>query len=174
MLLNFSTHPTMTITPAFPRLDLGEKGWKLPSAPEWLFGSEDNALRHAKDNALSPEGLHLKDTRPTIREVMKQITAAENRACGIDSKWSTGPWDEYFSACTEAGNRSDNERWPDHYRWMKVYVVTGGSEGLYLHVDVTTEKETRRLLLGKTCSCNREAWEACYASAMRIAWLLQA
>lgn len=41
--------------------------------------------------------------------------------------------------------------WPDRYRWIACYAVTGGSEGHYIHVDIVYDDKRRDLVfLGKT------------------------
>ena len=66
-----------------------------------------------------------------------------------------------------------NAQWPANGRWIAVFVVVGGSEGLYLHVESIDRDGKRELLIvGKTCSSSRETWAECYESAGRISWLL--
>lgn len=114
----------------------------------------------------------------TVREVLAEITRLENEAANVPEesrKWRTGPWDEYFSE----GYPRD-QKWPTSWRWVAVYVVTGGSEGTYLHIDVVSPtgasdvNERKLLILGKTCAWGEEKWRECYESAGRIAWMLGA
>ena len=173
----------MQIHKDFPRLDLGHTGWEFPAADGFIFGTEQRAKDYASQHSLDTTGLKNTDTRPTLGEVAKLITKSEMEFHGIPEPkeaWgcrTTGPWDEYFSvAVGELGHR-ESHKWPEGYRWIACYVVTGDSEGLYLHVDAIFggDKPRREMLfIGKTCSCHREAWEACHASAARIGWLLQA
>ena len=173
----------MQFTDDFPRIELGHCSFRMPSAPHYLFGTKQRAETYAKNHDLSADGIEFEDTRPTLGAIMRQIIDAENNACNISDprsrKFNCGPWDEYITyGLGVDGKLSPETRWPDGYRWVAVYPVHGGSEGIYLHVDLIFQqdgKETRQnIFLAKTCSENREAWEACYASAMRIAWMLQA
>jgi hypothetical protein len=136
------------------------------------FGSRERAMDWAKDNKVVAVPVHI-DTRPTMRDVLKKIAAAEGEACGLSAqsiKYGTvGPWDEYF----HISGPDPEDKWPADYRWIAVFVVIGGSEGLYLHIEsIDGEGKRRLLMLGKTCASNRDAWDRCYASAGRISWLL--
>ena len=42
--------------------------------------------------------------------------------------------------------------WPSSWSWIACFVVTGGSEGHYLHVEVITNDQRWLLYLGKTFS----------------------
>ena len=111
----------------------------------------------------------------TIRQVADKVRQLENQHTGGDDRYTCGPWDEYFtygvSLKYEKPDTID-QPWPRH-RWVSVYVVTGNSEGLYLHVDLIDRDKREMMFLGKTCRCGAAAWAECYASAGRIAWMLQ-
>jgi hypothetical protein len=57
--------------------------------------------------------------------------------------------DEYFSVSAVAGY--ENRPFPDH-RWLACYVVSGASEGHYIHVDamLTPRERPEPLFVGKT------------------------
>jgi len=100
----------------------------------------------------------------TVKRVASYIRLAESNI-----------WDEYVSPNSESLN---DDPWPTGYRWLAVYVVTGGSEGFYLHVDAIFDDAgawiRKPLVVGKTCSATSEKWDACWASAARIARFLEA
>ena len=96
-----------------------------------------------------------------VQEVIDKIEETESHV-----------WDEYVSH-----GAIELERFPSRFRWIAVYVVSGGSEGLYLHIDVigTGVPRNRALvILGKTCDASPAKWKACWESAGRIADLLGA
>ena len=150
-------------------VNLGGTWWRIRKDAAGIgFGDKKPAVEWAEQHGLSAEDVYFEDTRPTMQEVLDRLDELESEASGTqDNRWSTGPWDEYFSLEVPG-----NEKWPDRYRWIAVYVVTGGSEGLYLHVDQLLEGGGRRcLILGKSLA---SSWEDCYASAGRIAQFLGA
>lgn len=140
-----------------------------------------NTLNSTMPARIDPEGKKLTHLRDFIQE-------SECTAAGTDPAYGgAGVWDEYFSfnqyLNTPDGAflpvRDDNALFPDRIRWLAVFVVTGGSEGTYLHVDALIEDDRRKtvrknLFLGKTCSYSAETWAKCYESAARIAWMLGA
>jgi len=156
-----------------PTIEFGTFGWKHPEAKGIVFGSSQNALdwgtRESKPGNPIPV-----DTRPTLGEVYEQLVALENAAMELsakESKYRVGPWEEYFHLSSHAN--SATEKWPHGYFHVAAYVVTGGNEGLYLHVDLILRDDRRRnLFLGKTLDCSQ--WEACWLSAARIAHFLGA
>lgn len=97
--------------------------------------------------------------RLTIREVFESL--CEALELGVD-EWGSPQLppgiDEYF----HTGLHVDGERpWPDGR--MVVYVVTGGSEGHYIHVDVHSSDHVpihETLMLGKTFAGWEAAWDA--------------
>lgn len=159
------------------QIDLGADGWKIDAAPGFTFGSRERAIAYASENKLTGEPVHV-DTRPTIREVLTKLCELENERTGASENATrygcAGPWDEYFSSGVDAaGSIGRDERWPAGYYWIAVYVVVGGSEGLYLHVDAIGKDNARRnLILGKTCAGGRDTWFRCYESAAHISYLL--
>lgn len=166
--MNARTLPIASIA----SIDLGQVGWRVAGLDGVSFGSCERAIAYAKEHGGATGAPVLTDTRPTIRDVAKQVRAAENAALGIDSKYSVGPWDEYFNVPNYTLTDKD-ERWPAGCRWIACFVVVGGSEGLYLHVEaIDYDGKSRLLMLGKTCSSSRETWMKCYESAARISWLL--
>jgi len=59
---------------------------------------------------------------------------------------------DYFGF-SSAIERKDREQvtWPEKWRWIACYAVTGGSEGHYIHVEVVLSDDTRILVfIGKT------------------------
>lgn len=158
----------------YRRIELGNVGYIHPDAKGMWFGSLESAKQYClwEHINLNPELLSHCDTRPTIREVFDQIVGLENEYCEVDDKYSCGPWNEHFSLRHDF---KEDWKWPDDYHWIAVYVVQGGSEGLYLHVSIIDREGKHKLLyLGKTLSCSRKKWEECYASAGRIAYYLDA
>ena len=156
-------------------VNLGHTGWKHPDADGIRFGCEASAKAWCDRYQADHSKIFHEDTRPTLEKVLDDLSVLENEAHGTpDAKWSTGPWDEYLdiSDRTASGAKNLHGKWPDRYRWLSVYAVTGGSEGIYLHVDVIDNEDKRRLLfLGKSLG---SSWEDCYASAGRIAQFLGA
>jgi hypothetical protein len=87
-----------------------------------------------------------------------------------------GYWEylDYFDICAALNEKETKaQTWPKH-RWIACYVVTGGSEGYYVHVDIVyggqdviidqygKNKDVwcRRLIfLGKLLSDHNMAWE---------------
>jgi hypothetical protein len=59
-----------------------------------------------------------------------------------------GMVDGYFHLATPS---LTEERWPRLVKWIACYVVTGASEGHYIHVDLIYHDNSRQLVfLGKT------------------------
>lgn len=159
-------HSPKTIT-------LGDRDFRLPSAPGYCFGSAEKARSYATNMSLSAAGIHETDTRISIREVIKAIRTAENAVCELtDSALSCGPWDEYFGTSFDY---RDVEKWPSShdYPFLSVYVGFGSNEGIHLCVDlIDIDRKRTSILTGKTCRCDFDAWAACHASAARIGWML--
>lgn len=63
--------------------------------------------------------------------------------------------DEYFHPSIHL---EEEREWPDGR--MSVYAVTGGSEGHYVHVDVSKHPVRETLFLGKTFAGWDAAWDA--------------
>jgi hypothetical protein len=157
-------------TPALPRIELGYVGFRLPGVDSIMFGSAERALEWGHQHGTTREPVEV-DTRPTVGEVLDLLKQAEGRPAkhGIGGSLVVDPWDEYFTIAPGAPSK-----WPLN-RWVSVYVVTGGSEGTYLHVDAIDRDGTRQtLILGKTCAGGQATWMRCYESAARIAWRLGA
>jgi hypothetical protein len=137
-----------------------------------LYGSAEG-VKQALENKGLPyreEDIRCEDHRSSLLDVAKWIEKTEGHV-----------WDEYVSVGNWEEEDSEKRRtalWPSEWsrRATAVFVVTGGSEGLYLHVEVIDGKTGARklLVLGKTLNCSRERWTECWASAGRIARLLGA
>jgi cytolysin (calcineurin-like family phosphatase) len=143
-------------------IDLGQTGYRAANCPGVLFFTREAIADRCQREAIESGAVTAIDTRPTIRDVCAAIKADEGAA-----------WEEYLTGNYEG----DKERWPvsQSYNWLAVYVVTGGSEGLYLHVDTISGDNKRRCLIyGKTLLSNAAAFADCYESAGRIAARLQA
>lgn len=86
------------------------------------------------------------ERKRTINEVFNDIVQALKEQ---------NVWDmlDYFSISTE--NRDGDEPFPEH-RWISVFVVKGGSEGYYFHIEVIHEGKRYLIYLGKTLSENIE------------------
>jgi len=138
---------------------MGSEGWRHP-AFGYIFSSQQDLKTYCKNEKIDPSAGYHEDTRPTIRQVVEKLQAEKT------------VWDEYLSHAFVTTKDGD-KRWPD--RRIAVYVVSGGSEGLYLHVDALYPDHTRELLIiGKTCDSRHEKWVECYQSAARIAWMVGA
>ena len=66
--------------------------------------------------------------------------------------------DEYFSIAG-INEFKENEPFPDNYRWIAVFPVTGSNEGHYVHVELITGKERNLIFLAKTFRGKDHAWE---------------
>ena len=162
------------------RLNIYHPMWRHPAVPELGFGDKETCLRYLPrtpdgqlQEGVDPELAALVDERSTMWEVVSAIREQEG-----------GTWDEYVEPDCEwreenGGHGAWREaRWPVGYRWVAVYVVTGGSEGFYLHVDLLypalgVDRPGRRvaLILGKSLGADLQT---CYESAGRIAEMLGA
>ncbi len=115
----------------------------------------------------------------TVGEVVKLLVDMETKVAAVGGV-EYPVWDEYLSANSyEKGGKYGSylhERYVDRigesYRWIGAYVVVGGSEGMYLHVDVINgEGQLQRLLVGKSLSKDGY-WPELWLSAMRIQYVL--
>jgi hypothetical protein len=164
------------------RIETGHEGFTHPDRPGVLWSS-DAAIRNSLDRwrkeykkPFSPSEIKYEDTRLTIEKVCKLIQkietanyAAEHPDCEHLEYVQSGEWDEGLSTAGCVSN--SGKMWPGDC-WIAVYVVSGGSEGLWLHVDsMESDKPNQTLLLGKSLI---EDWDACWASAARIAAALHA
>jgi hypothetical protein len=144
------------------RLDLGDHGWRHPDLCYYVT-SKTYMKECCERDGVDPAEAYPFDTRLTVEEVIKKVREKESET-----------WDEYISLATDFkydANRSPKEKWPSDCR-CAVYVVTGGSEGLYLHVDLVKEGGKHELMiLGKSLG---HSWEECWLSAARIAAMLNA
>jgi len=144
-------------------IDLGCLDFRLANADgTWatnnLYSSREDAFRaKGRENVPNAHIVEL-DTRLEVGKVCELLA---------DEK---SVWDEYLSVADSMNPESYKRKWPDGYRWIAVYVVTGGSEGMYLHVDVIYQGGARELvLLGKTLTNWRpELWESAGRIARRL------
>ena len=141
-------------------IDLGDTGYKHPDLSYYCTNKE-HMEQCCKRDGVDPAIILEFDTRLTVKEVLKQIREKEDET-----------WDEYLSyGLKHETDRPVDEKWPSNCR-CAVYVVTGGSEGLYLHIELVKEKDKRDLMiLGKSLG---HSWEECWLSAARIAAMLNA
>ena len=144
------------------QIDLGEHTWKHPKRTYGYF-TEESAISDAKAHDLDPKEIVETDTRMEIWRVAAQLEDEER------------VWDEGGVSAFPTVDRS--AKWPEGR--TRVFVVTGGSEGLYLHVEVEvavpySEPKVELLLIAKTLSCGTDKWYECWLSAARIARLLGA
>jgi hypothetical protein len=144
------------------QIDMGEHGYRIGNT---LFGSAERAEAWAINEGMDVEKcIEYVDTRPEMWRVAGQLDGEER------------VWDEGGIHIFPGVDRE--EKWPEGR--IHVFVETGGSEGLYLHVEVKLYKqawetpETRLLLIAKTLDCSTDKWYECWMSAARIARLLGA
>ena len=137
------------------KIELGDYGHRilLPGgeyAPYW-YGSEASA-KLSLDKF--PGGVIVPiDTRAKIADVVAEIKKHESEI-----------WEEYIMQ----SSWSHQTLWPAVYRRIAVYVIRGGSEGMYLHVDVQYfEGSSECVIVGKTLTGKHtpDLWQ----SAFRIA-----
>jgi hypothetical protein len=147
------------------QIDLGYEAWVHPGIDGILFGSEDRCRTAVKKEGLDESLVRYEDTRPTIREVAKMLNEDEGYI-----------WDEGgISSFPIPENRE--AKWPEGR--IKVFVVTGGSEGLYLHVEIAVPQpyaSSKQVfaIIAKTLDCSIDKWYECWMSACRIARMLGA
>jgi hypothetical protein len=72
------------------------------------------------------------DLNPRVRELIKE--ANDHFEGFSDTSWMN-------EGC---------KTWPEKYRWISVYPVTGNSEGHYIHVDVINGKNRHMVMMSKT------------------------
>lgn len=81
-------------------------------------------------------------------------------------------WDQLDYFYRTIDYRQDPDaRWPEAWRWVAVYYVTGSSEGFYFHVDVRTHDESAPVLsmfVGKTLSESRDDAERIQNALARV------
>jgi hypothetical protein len=165
----------------FIKIDTGHEGFSHPDRPGVLWGCDSairNSLERWREEYKKPflaSGIKHEDTRLSVRAVcglLRKIEtanyAADHPDCEHLKYVQSGVWDEGLGP---APGLNAGEMWATE-SWIAVYIVTGGSEGLWLHVDaVECDKPNRCLLLGKALV---EDWDACWASAARIAAAIHA
>jgi len=146
-------------------IDFGERDYPILDATGQnmtgvLYSSETRAIDEAERLDLTEYRIEYRDTRPTINEVCRQIAEAESET-----------WDEYLSFSGQHDQGRD--KWPDSYRWVSVFVVTGSSEGMYLHVEVISITGERiHMITGKTLNWGHT--DNLWQSAGRIAKMIGA
>ncbi len=149
------------------RIDLGYLGYRIKytdgTIDPIIYGSSEGAKKciYPEKNI---EEIFLEDTRPTIGQVLEELKRCES-----------GTWSEYLEYCPVSSIGLD-EKWPHNFRWVAVYMVPGGSEGHYLHVDLIYdsrfEHERVHLFTGKTLTDGDTSWEENGRSAIRISQML--
>jgi len=144
--------------PTPPALPLGDCGYR--DAEGYLYRDQEAANRRGSANAVPY------DTRMTRLAVQAALEAAEGKV-----------WEECLTVWSAVkGNPYPDavEPWVSSwdYTFLAAYVVTGGSEGYWLHVDLVSRNGDRKnIVTGKTLA---RTWAECYASAGRIARMLGA
>ena len=144
-------------------IDLGDCAWRIHGVEGLSFGTEEAALQYAKNKELKNTA-YLVDTRPTLSEVATALNHIEGRY-----------WDEGIRVGIEIQHGDVDDRWPNLWEINRiiVYVVEGGSEGFWLHVEsIDKEGKSHCLLLGKTLDESEYHWNECWKSAGRIYRLL--
>lgn len=106
----------------------------------------------------------------TYAEVVGAINTAEGGTW--DDHTSYVGYDKYDTTPYREKKWASQPEYKDGYR-LAVYCVTGGSEGIYLHIDMQGNKH-ETMLLGKTLKDGEAAMLNCYESAGRIALMLGA
>jgi len=147
------------------QIDMGDHGWKIGPNTEIIYGDEWHARKAAMIHGANPDKIVEVGTRPEICHVAEQLNDE------IGHVWDDGGIQLFPT------NPFDREaKWPEGR--IKVFVVTGGSEGLYLHVEVVEKEDrahmTRLILIAKTLKCSTDKWYECWMSAARIARVLGA
>ena len=131
----------------------------------FCYPSEARAMEEVKQLELADYTIQARDTRPTLEWVCDQISKAEGHI-----------WEEYIS-CSCMTYYPDCkltfiDKWPQLYNWVPVYVVRGGSEGMYLHVDFIIDGQRIHYITGKTL--DEKHSDKLWQSAGRIAKMLGA
>jgi hypothetical protein len=149
------------------RIETGELRFRHPKFLGSSFGSVESVIQEGKRKEIEilAEEVIRCDTRMSLTQILGKLDEGH-------------VWDEYLHVSTDmrySENCENPPMWPTSYRWIEVSVVTGGSEGLYLHVNAVDSKgERTSIFLGKTLNCGYDKWIECYLSAGRIAWRLGA
>jgi hypothetical protein len=109
----------------------------------------------------------------TYAEVVQAINTAEG-ATWDDHTSYVG--DDRYDKDTPYTKRmwASQPSYMDGWYRVAVYCVTGGSEGIYLHIDLQGDKRNETVILGKTLKDGEAAMLNCYESAGRIALMLGA
>ncbi len=146
-------------------IDTGEEYWGFEGSPyRYAFKASAEQSKKTRE-AHTGTPIHV-DTRKTIRAVLEEIKVHERPYTELAGDMdATGPWEEYALAAD-----SGDDKWSDGE--SRVYVVFGGSEGIYLHIDTWTQDGWKNVAIMKTLIMGSRQWEACWRSAMRIAWYL--
>ena len=124
----------------------------------WLRGIARNKIRMA----LRHESVR----RDALDRILRR--EAEHRLAREPEK-SEGLLDEYFSLVCR-WDVDVTSSWPERYRWIACYPVTGDSEGHYVHIDIIYHDQSRQMfVLAKTFQGMNHAWQI----ARRVAELLE-
>jgi hypothetical protein len=158
----------LTQTEIAKPINLGEYGWQISNS-YYPFETEERAREVAAAENIPAENIKFVDTRISCQDLIQILNTAEGEV-----------WDEYFSwqyrwndgpmTSTRKLEEMPYDRLWKHTSWIAVYVVTGGSEGLYLHVDAIEGNKRDNVMLAKTLHCDK--WDECWASAGRVAQML--
>lgn len=114
--------------------------------------------KYARDHNVPDPTFHYIDTRRRLVDIAAALDKLEGRV-----------WGEGISVSPLVRDRGI--LFPSDWDMtrLKIYCTTGGSEGIYLHVDAVINSVDINLFLGKTLHASMAA---CYESAGRIAeWL---
>jgi len=154
------------------QFEVGERRYSHPAAGSFVsWGTREQCILDLKNHyhiVPCEEDVIEEDTRKTVQEVMYEIHRREKKT-----------WDEYVSSSVAINSAmSAITKWPSKYRSTAVYVVTGGSEGYYLHVELNgvmnddgTSEDGKTMIIAKSLGAT---WRQCWASAGRIARMLGA
>jgi hypothetical protein len=146
-------------------IDIGDEYWRIINGN----GKNETGLCYANEGRAKDEKDRLKlndctvehvDTLLTVGQVFEQIEEHEGHV-----------WSEYLSI--SHGGLSSAAKWPQGYNRLMVFVVTGGSEGMYLHIDFIIKGTVTNCILGKTLETGKHTDEL-WLSAGRIAAALGA
>lgn len=176
------------------KLDTGSERFTHPELPGYYWSTDEGIRKRIKKEGITDySAIKYKDTRLSIRKVAIILDKAERAVWQLenpeqyqewfgdsDKPYGTNYWDEGgIDVAPNMLYREDgigpNSPWPQR-RWTYAYVVHGGSEGYWLHVesqgtDVKGQKwGSEMLLLAKSLG---NSWERCYESAGRISYMLQ-
>jgi hypothetical protein len=151
---------------------------------------------------LSPDGKSLAiDRKDTVHDVTMKLSLVLNREGLVDEYFSTSPLQyvdkDHADACWQARDRGEPEparpavrpgaKWTEIGYWgIAVYPMTGGSEGVYVHVDIIGHRgEHPKFPAGSgyyettsernpLCFVKTWTWESAWKITHRLVELLEA